>query len=87
VSAAAVPLLTEERREVRAAVVLLTGVRVRLGAGPILFCGIVFGSAKEVLIAGKRGKLVMKWQKMTDIVRNETKLNTVETNKNWVKGI
>jgi hypothetical protein len=29
----------------------------------------------------------MKWQKMTDIVRNETKLNTVETNKNWVKGI
>ena len=35
--AAAVPLLKEERREVRAAEVLLTGVRVRLGAGPILF--------------------------------------------------
>ena len=58
-----------------------------LGRALFFFCGIVFGSAKEVLIAGKRGELVMKWQKMTDIVRNETKLNTVETNKNWVKGI
>ena len=55
VRAAAVVLLTEERREVRAAVVLLRGVRVRLGAGPILFLWNCVWQRKRGSDCGEKG--------------------------------